>query len=297
MKKMLFIMNPSAGQRRANRVLTEILTEFNRGGYLVTVYITQGRGDAKQMVSRVAKDMDIVVCCGGDGTFNEAVSGLLESGVSVPIGYLPAGSTNDFANSLQLQSNLLDAAREIVEGSPSPFDLGRFNDRYFSYVASFGAFTKASYATPQTVKNALGHTAYILSGIQELSQIRTTPVRLEVDGQVYQDKYIFGAVCNCTSMGGVLTLKPELVDMRDGLFEILLVRAPKDLAELGECLLAMQRKDFKCRMMTFITGKKIRVEMENACDWSLDGEKAEGQKVLHIENLHHAYQLVKKVEA
>ena len=296
MKKMIFVMNPFAGLRKAPKLLTEIVTIFNRAGYLVNTYMTKGPADAEDVVAEVAKDMDLIVCCGGDGTFNETVSGVRKSGVDVPLGYIPAGSTNDFASSLKLSLNILKAAQEIVDGTAQPFDLGRFGDRYFSYVASFGAFTKSSYATPQSVKNTLGHAAYVLSGIQELSQIKTIPVKIEVDGQVFEDSYIFGAVCNCTSMGGVISLKPELVDMQDGLFEILLVRAPKDLAELGECLLAIQRKDCQCKMMTFLSGKKIKVEMDSEISWSLDGERADGMDVLEIENIHHAYRLMKRVE-
>ena len=191
---------------------------------------------------------------------------------------------------------ILRAAQEIVEGVPKPFDLGKFGDRTFSYIASFGAFTRASYATPQAAKNTFGHAAYVFGSIQELSQIHAIPVKMEIDGEVYEDKYIFGAICNCTSMGGVLSLKPELVDMQDGLFEVLLIRAPKDLAELGECLLALQRKDCQCRMITFVSGKKIKVEISEEVDWSLDGEKAEGQSVIEIENLQHAYKLMKRVE-
>ena len=296
MKKMLFVMNPFAGLRKAPKVLTEVITIFNRGGYMVNTYMTKGPGDAVDVVAELAKEMDMVVCCGGDGTFNEAVSGVLKSGADVALGYIPAGSTNDFANSLKLSLNILKAAQDIVDGAAQPFDLGRFDDRYFSYVASFGAFTKSSYATPQSVKNTFGHAAYVLSGIQELSQIKTIPVKIEVDGQTIEDKFIFGAICNCTSMGGVLSLKPELVDMQDGLFEILLVRAPKDVAELGECLLAIQRKDCQCAMMTFLSGRKIRVEMDPEVAWSLDGEKAQGKDVLEIENIRHAYRLVKARE-
>lgn len=293
MKRMLFIMNPFAGMRKAVKLLPEIITIFNRSGYLVEVYMTDGVGDGEEKVFSLAAKADIVVCCGGDGTFHEVVSAIVKSGVNVPIGYIPAGSTNDFANSLKLPLQILQAAKAIAGGKPQPYDLGRFGDQYFSYVASFGAFTKSSYATPQNMKNAIGHAAYLLSGIQEISQIHAIPVKVDVDGVNYDDSYVFGAVCNCTSMGGVLTLDPERVDMSDGLFEIMLIRAPKDLSELGECLLALQRKDYNCKMITFLSGKKIRIEMEQPLCWSLDGEKAQSQKVVQIENLHHAYRLMK----
>ena len=293
MKQMLLIMNPLAGTKKGPKLLSQILTIFNRSGYRVEVYMTEGVGDAEKKVFSLAGQMDLIVCCGGDGTFHEVVSGVLRSGADVPVGYIPAGSTNDFANSLKLTLQIMKAAKMIAEGKPQPYDLGRFGDRYFSYVASFGAFTKASYATSQNMKNAIGHGAYLLSGLQELPQIHAIQAKVEVDGVLYEDSYVFGAVCNCTSMGGVLSFKPELVDMQDGLFEVILIRAPKDLAEMGECLMAFQRKDFDCKMITFLKGKKIRVEMDPSVCWSLDGEKGEGQAVVEIENLHRVYHLMK----
>ena len=295
MKKMLFLMNPNAGQRRANRHLAEILTIFNQAGWDVTVRMTEGPGSGAQTVRRLAPESELVVCCGGDGTFNEAMSGVLQSGVDVPLGYIPSGSTNDFASSLKLPANVLDAARAIVEGEPEYYDVGRFGDRYFSYVASFGAFTRASYATPQSVKNALGHTAYLLEGIQELSQIRKEHVRLELeDGQVVEDDFIFGAISNSTSVGGILTLDPKQVDMRDGLFELLLVRAPGDLLEISECIRALQTQKYNCRMITFLSTKKVEITASPDLNWTLDGEKEEGHTEVTAENLHHAIRLVRK---
>ena len=176
MKKMLFIMNPFSGQKRANRFLPEIIQMFNQAGYEVTVHITSGHGDATLAVERQGGDKDLIVCCGGDGTLNETISGMLHSGNQAPVGYIPAGTTNDFASSLNLSHNVLQAAQDILLGQPVAYDVGRFGQRYFSYVASFGAFTKASYTTPQSIKNALGHTAYVLEGINELSQSLLYPV-------------------------------------------------------------------------------------------------------------------------
>ena len=166
MKRLLLILNPCSGKKRANRALAEIVSIFNRGGYDVTVYTTAARGDATQVAASRCREFDCVVCAGGDGTFNEVVSGVYAAGSDTPIGYIPAGSTNDFASSMHLSRNLLQAARDIVEGEPHTLDLGSFNGRCFSYVASFGAFTRASYATSQSVKNALGPLAYVLGGIK-----------------------------------------------------------------------------------------------------------------------------------
>ena len=293
MKQMLFILNPCAGTRKANKVLVDILTVFNRAGYDVHTYITAKQKDAVAAVKNLGAGMDLVVCCGGDGTFNETVSGLLETGLDVPLGYIPAGSTNDFANSLKLPADPVAAARRIIEGTAEPLDVGLFGNRYFSYVASFGAFTKASYATPQNIKNALGHTAYLLEGIRELSQIRKTRVRLELDGEIIEDDYLFGAVCNATSLGGILTLDPNQVDLGDGMFEVLLVRAPRDLIEITECIAAVQKQQYNCRMMTFRSAKAVTITADSDMFWTLDGEKAAGHSAVTVTNLHHAIRLVK----
>ena len=294
MKRMLLIMNPFAGQRKVNRFLTEILTVFNRAGYEVLVHMTVGPGDGAKVVEKKAGSVDLVVCCGGDGTFNETVAGIHRSGVDVPVGYIPGGSTNDFATSLQLSLDPVQAARDIVEGSPVSYDLGSFNDHYFTYVASFGAFTRVSYATPQTIKNALGHTAYLLSSMQEISQIRNFHVRMEIDGEVVEDDFLFGAVCNSTSVGGILTLDPRQVDLADGQFEVMLVRMPRNLTEVSECIQAVQNQKYNCAMITFRSAREIRIWPEPEMPWTLDGERADGQEEITINNLHLAIRLMQR---
>ena len=294
MKKMLFIMNPFAGVKRANRHLADILLTFTQAGYEVITHMTLGRGDTTAVAREKGKDVDLVVCCGGDGTLNETITGLLSAGADTPIGYIPAGSTNDFASSLKLPTNILKAAQTIVEGEPVSYDVGRFGNRYFSYVASFGAFTRSSYATPQNVKNALGHTAYVLSGITELSQIRNEHVKREIDGQVVEGDFLFGAICNSTSVGGILTLDPKQVDMGDGLFEILLVRAPENLGEIHECIQALQSQKYNCAMLTFRSAQKVRIFADPEMPWTLDGEKEDGHEMVEVENLHHAIRLMQK---
>lgn len=294
MKKMLFVMNPYAGMRKANRYLADIIALFNRADYDVTTYMTAGPGDAIEVVERKAREMDVVVCCGGDGTFNETISGILRSGCDVPVGYIPAGSTNDFATSMKLSSNIMQAAADIVVGEPQRYDVGRFGNRYFSYVASFGAFTRASYSTPQSVKNALGHTAYLLEGISELSQIKKEHVRLELDGRVVEDDFLFGAISNSTSVAGILTLDPRKVDMQDGKFEVLLVRSPVDISEISECIRAVQKQEYNCSMITFCSAEKIRVYANPDMAWTLDGEKEEGHEMVEVENLHHAVQIIRR---
>ena len=295
MKKMLFIMNPFAGQRKANRYLADILTMFNRADYDVMVYMTAGPGDGARMVRENAGQMDLVVCCGGDGTFNETISGLAQAGVDIPVGYIPAGSTNDFASSLRLPTNILKAAKAIVEGTPRRYDLGQFGQHYFAYVASFGAFTRTSYSTPQNIKNALGHMAYLLEGIHELSQLKKAHVRFELDqGRVIEDDFLFGAISNSTSVGGILTLDSKQVDMSDGKFELLLVRAPQDIGEVSECLRALQTQKYNCRMVTFLSASQVRITASADMIWTLDGERGGGYEVVEAKMLYHALQLIMK---
>ena len=295
MKKMLLVMNPCSGKKKANRVLADIIGIFNRGGYDVTVYMTAARGDATRVVAERAEEFDLIVCAGGDGTFNEMVSGLLSAGHKTPVGYLPAGSTNDFANSLHLSKDLLKAAQDIVDGEPQNLDIGRFNGRYFSYIASFGAFTRASYATSQSVKNVLGHLAYILSGIKEIPSIRSRRLRFTLeDGTVLEDDYIFGAISNSTSVAGVLTLSEELVDMNDGVFELLLVRKPHSLLELNDCVLALTTQDYHTPMLTFTSTHFVEIEAPEDMDWTLDGEQETGRSHCTAENLHDAIRIMVK---
>ena len=295
MKKLLFIMNPFAGQKKANKVLPEILMLFTNAGYDIHISMTTGPGSATRTAAERGGDADLVVCCGGDGTLNETIAGLLMAGLNVPVGYIPSGTTNDFASSLKLSHNPVQAAVDIIEGQPVPYDIGKFGDRYFSYVASFGAFTRSSYAVPQTVKNALGHTAYVLGGISELSQIRNEHVRMEIDGEVVEDDYLFGAICNSTSVGGILTLPPDRVDMGDGIFEVMLIRAPRTINEIPECLLAVQNQEFNCGMITFRPARSVKITVDPAMTWTLDGEKAEGSSEILVENLHHAVRIMKRV--
>lgn len=245
--------------------------------------------DGEAAAVNYAADVDMVVCCGGDGTFNETISGILNSGVEVPVGYIPAGSTNDFAASLHLSQDILQAARDIVEGEATRLDVGRFAGRYFSYVASFGLFTRTSYTTTQFAKNILGHAAYVLNGIQELSQLKTYPVCFELpDGMVLEDDFLFGAISNSTSVGGVLKLAEEQVNMQDGKLELLLVRAPKDIFELRECVYALQQQTYNSAMLTFLSTPSVIVSAPRDMNWSLDGEMEHGHDCAEVECVHNA---------
>ena len=292
-KKLLVILNPRSGKMVAKRHLSDVLEKFCREGYIPTVFITTGQGNAMELAKMHGGEAELVVCLGGDGTFNEVVSGLLLGGHKAPIGYLPCGSTNDFANSLGLKKTIPKAVEDVLTGEPHTYDVGTFGEKHFTYVASFGAFTRASYATPQNVKNALGHLAYILEGIKDLSNIRPWHVRFELDGgEVLEDDYIFGAVSNSTSVGGILTLDPKTVDMNDGLFELLLVKMPHNVVELNDCVRALTEQKYIPPVVTFRSASHIHVTAEPEMEWSLDGEWGQGSEQVEIRNLHDAIRLV-----
>ncbi len=293
MKQLLFILNPTAGTKAGERRLAEIISVFNKSDYATRVYVTVRQGDAVKAVKQLGSDVDMIVCCGGDGTLNEIVTGVIEAGISAPIGYIPAGTTNDFATSLGLPTDVIKAAERVVEGSVEEYDAGRFLDRYFVYVASFGLFTKSSYTTKQAAKNYLGHLAYLLDGIRELSAIRKERIRIELDGTVIEDDFWFGAVCNSTSVGRVISFDKNAVDMSDGMFEVFLLRAPKDLAELHETIIALTNQKYNSKTITIRSARSIKIFSDPSMLWSLDGEKADGKNEITIENLHRYIKLIR----
>ncbi len=291
-KKLLLIMNPYSGQKIGRRYLAEILEMFCQEGYAPLTFMTTGPGHATEIARQYAAAMDLVVCMGGDGTFNEVVSGMLAAEAHTPIGYIPCGSTNDFANSLKLKKNLRKAAEDILCGTPQTLDVGDFNGRYFSYIASFGAFTRASYATPQAVKNTLGHLAYILEGLKDITNIRPHHLVIETDAGHFEDDYLFGAVSNATSVGGVLNLDPAKIDMNDGLLELLLIKKPKNALELNDCIWKLQAQNYDSPMLTFHSASRLTVTAPAAMDWTLDGEHQAGAERIEIRNRRDAIRLV-----
>ena len=292
MKTLYLVINPNAGTRQGRRFLPEIISVFNRAGYLCSVYITEKRGDAADFARAHAGEADLIVACGGDGTLNEVITGLQLGGHRTALGYIPCGSTNDFANGLGLSTVPLTAAEAIVSGQPRPLDAGLFSpDRYFSYTASFGAFTSVSWSTPQNVKNILGHAAYILEGIRSLADIYPIHMRITADGQLYEEDFIFGAVCNSTSLGGVLKLENSAVDMNDGRFEALLIPFPADLIVLNRILNALRTHHYEDESLHFLRASSFLFE-GSPVTWTLDGEAAEGSSRTEIRNIHNAINLI-----
>jgi len=293
LKRLHLIVNPNAGTRQARRFLPEMISVFNRAGYLCSVYVTEKRGDAVEFARAHAGEAGLVVACGGDGTLNEVITGLQLGGHRTPIGYIPCGSTNDFASGLGLSSAPLIACESIVSGTPHSLDVGLFApDRYFSYTASFGAFTSVSWSTSQNVKNVLGHAAYILEGIRSLTDIHPIHMKITADGREFEEDFIFAAVCNSTSLGGVLKLEDSEVHMSDGLFEALLIPFPPDLLILNRILTALRTHCYDDPSLYFLRASSFVFEGAPEITWTLDGEAAEGSSRVEIKNIHNAISLI-----
>lgn len=292
MKTLLFIVNLKAGKTRSHAPLFDAVAAFSRAGYLVRVFVTEARGEARDVAARWGSRYDLVVCAGGDGTLNETISGLMTLEQRPPVGYLPNGSTNDFAASLRLCTALGPAAQAAATGEKHPLDLGRLNDRYFAYVASFGAFTRSSYSASQAAKNALGHFAYILEGLGDLDSLRPYRCSIDADGEHFEGDFIFGGVCNSTSLGGLVKLDPSRVKMDDGLFELLLLRMPKTPLDLQNLIAAITRMQYDSPGVVFRHVRHVTLTTEEELPWSLDGEYCPSSPRVEIENLPAAIQLV-----
>ena len=292
MRKLLLIINPVAGRNQAQTDLFKMVRVFAEHDCEVTVYPTRGPQDCTRKVLADAGRFDLVVCCGGDGTLNEMVSGMMQREDHVPMGYIPLGSTNDFAASLHLPSHVEEAALRCVEGTAFHMDVGSLNDRYFNYIAAFGAFTEASYATPQQIKNALGHLAYILEGVKSLGRLQPIHVRITADGETFEEDYLFGAVTNTVSLGGVLRLDPSRVLLDDGMYELLLVKNPQNPAEAQAMLSALMLQNYDGPLVRMLRASDILFESNHEISWTIDGEFGGSFSTTHILNNKNAVTLM-----
>ena len=292
-KKALVIINPKAGMKKSNKLLTDIVSELQKGGYVATVFVTGKQGDGLAFSYKNAKRFSLVIAIGGDGTFNEVVSGVLKSGASVNIGYIPSGSTNDFASTLNLPLSPIKAASNIVNGSPKAFDVGSFNGRIFTYVASFGAFTGSSYNASQDVKNSIGHLAYIFEGVKDIGNIKGFSLGVKADNVNFSGRYIFGAISNTTSLGGLLKIDKQIVDLSDGKLEMILVKEPKSIKDLNYILTAINSKNYSnCPMIDFCSSREIDIVTKDDFNWTIDGEKQIGSQIIEVKNIEKAINLL-----
>ncbi len=292
--KVLFVYNPFSGKTLIKNHLYDILNIFANAKYDLTIVPTTRKNEAKEYIKQNGHKYSLIICSGGDGTLNEAINGLLLNGHDIPLGYIPAGSTNDFASSLKLPKNMANAASFITTNAAKAYDIGKFNESYFVYVAAFGIFTSVSYSTPQDIKNVLGHFAYVIEGLKSLSTIKSYEMEIKSNELNTKDKFIYGMITNTYSVGGLYKLDKKKVKLDDGLFEVLLIKEPKDILDLNEITsyLLGTIKDsslihhFKTSKVTFKTNENI--------PWTLDGEYGDSPNEITITNLNKVVRIISK---
>ena len=289
---MLLIYNSRAGKGSFLARLPEVIDMFVKGGFRVEVYPTQAAGDAIEKVSHIPGYISLVVAAGGDGTLDEVVTGLLKSGRDVPLGYIPVGSTNDYAASLKLSFNVLEAVGDILGGEPQAVDMGEFNNEIFVYVAAFGAFTDVSYDTNQDMKNLFGHIAYIMEGVRRIGDIKSYDLRVEVDGELHEGSYIYGMVTNSVSVGGFKGITGKNVLMDDGVFEVLLIHTPKNVLELQEIVTALLSGNTDSSLIEFYRTDHVRFWSEEEISWTMDGEYGGAHSYVDIRNRHQCVRII-----
>lgn len=293
-KKLVFIFNPKAGKGKIKTSLMDIVDIFNKGGYEVIIRATQAPRDAYEQVKLYADKVDLIVCSGGDGTLDEVVTGITEIGSKVPVGYIPAGSTNDFANSLFMPKSMTEAASMIMTEQLYHCDIGRFNNQSFTYIAAFGLFTDVAYQTDQDLKNILGHVAYLLEGVKRLFDIKSYHMKIESEELTVENDFIFGMVTNSRSVGGFKNLTGKNVDMNDGLFEVTMITRPKNPLELQEIMTAMLTAEDNTDLIHSFKSSRLTITSEEAVPWTLDGEFGGSHTQVDIENCHEALNLYLK---
>ncbi len=289
MEKIFLIGNPCSGTLKLKNNLLDIVRVFSDSGYTVTVYPTKSRGDATQVVASLGEEYSSIICCGGDGTLNEVIAGMMQNKNHFDLGYIPAGTLNEWSSGLHISRNMVTAAKDIVSGQVIPLDIGMFSNRYFTYTASFGAFTDASYSASQEVKNVLGQAAYFFEGIKSLANIKPYAMSFECEGKVLSGEFLFGSVSNSMSVGGIIKLNETTVHLNDGLFEVLLVRKPENIDQLNHIITGILKRDFSSPCIEFFRASSLTVKAPADVAWTLDGEQAfpEGDE-FKIENIHSA---------
>lgn len=291
-KKLLFVYNAHSGKGMIKQYLSDIIDCMIKAGFDVTIYATQAAGDAVGKCCKEAQNYDRIVCSGGDGTLDEVVTGVMQAKHPVPIGYIPAGSTNDFGNSLGIHKEMLSAAK-IAAGEHSFLcDVGRFGEDYFVYVAAFGIFTEVSYATDQNLKNMLGHAAYVLEGVKQLWDIPSFRMLVEHDGNIFYEEFIYGMVTNTMSVGGFKGIIPGNIELDDGLFEVTLIKTPKNPIELNEILAFLTGIAKDTELVYSFKTKRIKFTSNEKVPWTLDGEFGGEPESVLIENIHQGVEII-----
>lgn len=288
---LFFVFNPKAGKEKIKSKLGDIIELFSVAGNKITIAATTKHGDATDWVRDLPEGYDRVICSGGDGTLDEVVNGMAAREVKIPIGYIPAGSTNDFASSLGIPSATMAAARAAIGDHIFNCDVGTYNDKRFVYVAAFGAFTEVSYATPQDVKNRIGHAAYIIEGIKSLNTIKKYHMHVETEHMTIDDDFIYGMITNSDSVGGFKNITGKDVNLDDGLFEVTLIRDLKGPVEANAAVAALLDKNLSSKDVYTFKTDRIKFTADEEIPWTIDGEYAGSDKEVTVCNHRQELQI------
>lgn len=288
-KKLLLIVNPCSGRAKMHTELLKVVEILSAADFAVTVYPTKCRGDATEYVLKLSQnDYDTLVVCGGDGTLNEVITGIMQAGLDTPLGYIPSGTLNEWSSGLKISRNIETAAKDITKGKKIKLDIGKFDDKYFSYTASFGAFTSASYSAPQDIKNVLGQAAYFFEGVKSLANIKPYKLKLTHNNGNIEGEYLFGAISNSLSVGGIVKYDKSAVELNDGKFEVLLIKNPDNILKLQPIVDGILKREFDREGIVFFKTDSLTVETKESLSWTLDGEFAETNGEFKVNNLHNA---------
>ncbi len=288
-EKLLLIVNPCSGRAKMHTELLKVIEILSAAKFSVTVYPTKYKGDATEYIASLSNgDFETIVVCGGDGTLNEVITGLMNNNLEIKLGYIPSGTLNEWSSGLKISRNIEKAAADIIDGKETKLDIGKFQNKYFSYTASFGAFTSASYSAPQDIKNVLGQAAYFFEGVKSLGNIKPFHLKFTHENGVVEGDFLFGAISNSLSVGGIVKYNENTVELNDGEFEVLLIRKPDNILKLQPLIDGILKGDFNREGMNFFRTKNLTIETDEDVSWTLDGEYAEGEPKMTVQNLHNA---------
>lgn len=290
MKKLLYIYNPMSGQKTIGNHLSEIVEYFSKKSYFPTVYATQKANDAREKVKEFSKEYDEILVSGGDGTLDEVVSGLLKSEEKSIIGYIPTGSTNDFSRSLKIPTDINKATKLAINGETMDIDVGKFNSKFFTYVAAFGSIAQVSYETDQSMKNIFGRFAYILEGVKTVSNLKAYKAKITIDDEVFEEEFIHFMATNSVSVGGFNNFYKKNIGLDDGIFEAVLIKKPKGLIELNQIIDGLRSKKENDNVI-FRSGSVFKVESDEKISWTLDGDYGGSYKKSEIKVLNRAVKM------
>ena len=298
MKNLLFVVNPKAGRTVIKSDLINIIEIFSNAGYAVEVYPTKGQEQTEKYVYENAERFDLVVCAGGDGTLDNTVGGImmLERKIKkrIHMGYIPCGSTNDYARSLKISLDPVQAAKDIVEGDICHVDVGKLENTFFIYVAAFGAFTEISYSTPQNLKNALGHAAYVMEAGKSVLNMKSYNMKVLFDDDEVEGNFVYGQITNSLSIGGFKNFGSKNMSFSDGKFETVLIKTPENPLELQRIINSLLMDDLSDEMIVFRKSSRVVIKSKEEVPWTVDGEYGGSFKTTRVSNIRKAVSMTLK---